>query len=299
MTTLEIACPKCNAKPGERCVALRGKSTGKPLEGTHTERDDAAVMDDDRPILTPDIGGSGICDAKREDCLQLHNGLCLLPKVDFEACDHRPKASDPAPAEPVVDNIVDTTPAVTDIKYRTLFRQLKCALPDWEIAHKALEIRKFELQVERIQSDARTMTKPLKERIAALKTEIDDGEERRIECQEVKEFSTNSLRVIRMDTGEEIERRALTAEERQQELPLVDPQPPAAEPPPAGLASKEPHPALAVYCPACSADPGKPCVDEDDVPLDQPHDFRIEDAEFSAQVELPDEPEADDLEDEL
>lgn len=58
---------------------------------------------------------------------------------------------------------------------------------------------------------------------------VDHSDYREIEVEEVPDYATNTMRTIRRDTGDQIDERALTYEERQLGLKLEDPLPQAAE----------------------------------------------------------------------
>lgn len=59
--------------------------------------------------------------------------------------------------------------------------------------------------------------------IDQLKRIVLDGSERReIECMYHKDFENNTVLTIRTDTGEEVDSRRMTQEERQEMLPMVD-----------------------------------------------------------------------------
>ncbi len=49
------------------------------------------------------------------------------------------------------------------------------------------------------------------------------SEDREVECERTADFATRKLRVIRMDTGEVVQERALTFDELQGRLFVVDP----------------------------------------------------------------------------
>jgi len=83
-------------------------------------------------------------------------------------------------------------------------------------------------------------------------------EMRSVECEEVKDFRTGNVFSYRIDTGERIEERAMTAAERQGDLPLKEKEPEAPGDSPTGDAS-------GVGEPDSSAVPGASGVEEGEV----------------------------------
>jgi hypothetical protein len=141
-----------------------------------------------------------------------------------------PEAEAPAvetPVEPPAEPMPE--PAPEGVERKEVTRTLVCVLPDSEVAHKALEIRRLEKEVERIKADARLQIKPREGMIGQLQKEIDEGEERPVVCLEERDYRTNLYRLTRLDTGAEVDTRALRAEERQRELPPVQHPDPAPE----------------------------------------------------------------------
>lgn len=64
--------------------------------------------------------------------------------------------------------------------------------------------------------------KPLESRVTELGKCLRNGwEERFVECEVSLDFRTGSVSVIRLDTGEVIESRGMTAEERQMDIPRI------------------------------------------------------------------------------
>lgn len=198
-------------------------------------------------------------------------------------------------AAKTIECAAEEVPPPDPIQRKTTYRSMTCALPDHEIVTRALEIRKFEQLVDQIKNDAKLRIKPLNERIAALKTEIDEGEERRVECEELRDFATNTVRIVRLDTGEQIETRALTVDERQQELPLVELQRAVTADDSPAAPEAPPDPVLEVECPTCTMPPGEPCRDAANNVLDLPHPARVERAAWATASELDSDGEDEDL----
>jgi S-DNA-T family DNA segregation ATPase FtsK/SpoIIIE len=117
-----------------------------------------------------------------------------------------------SPAEP---------PAERETATRFLTRNLLVQLPDSEISEKALEVFRLEREIEAIKQEAKEEIKPKTDKIGTLKDEIHRGRFEDVRCSEVLDFTIGTAIITRLDTMDELERRALTARERQRELPLV------------------------------------------------------------------------------
>ena len=257
-TPLEVSCPVCHAAAGVPCAEV---------DGCHEERRYAlaeAHPDEVVPVCAPakiwmggegeGEGGPSSVEAKQEGSPQ--DGQGSGPE------------GEPTPAPGSAGEGEGEKQAPDPIRRRTLYRTMTVALPDHEIARRSLEIRRLEKRVEQAKADCKTICKPCQERISVLQGEIDDGSEQRFECVEATDYRTNTLRVVRTDTGEIVEDRALRGEERQQELPLAPAQPPAVE--------CIPHIAERVACPTCSVPAGAPCLNASGAVLDAPHPARME-----------------------
>jgi hypothetical protein len=92
-----------------------------------------------------------------------------------------------------------------------------------ELASKMEEREQVQLQAEEAKSAFKTKTQGLDAQIDELKRIVLDGSERReIECFYHKDFENSTVLTIRTDTGEEVDSRRMTPEERQEILPMVD-----------------------------------------------------------------------------
>lgn len=40
----DVSCPRCGARPGDRCVKQTGRRAGRPLRVPHEERIDACIV---------------------------------------------------------------------------------------------------------------------------------------------------------------------------------------------------------------------------------------------------------------
>jgi hypothetical protein len=114
--------------------------------------------------------------------------------------------------------------------HETFTKYLPCKLSDIEkvtrgreLASKMEEREQVQLQAEEAKSAFKTKTQGLDAQIDELKRIVLDGSERReIECFYHKDFENSTVITIRTDTGEEVDSRRMTVEERQEMLPLVN-----------------------------------------------------------------------------
>jgi hypothetical protein len=97
-------------------------------------------------------------------------------------------------------------------------KQLPVLLSDAERERKLREHIDLELEIEKLiakRSEVNAEIRPKAKRSAELVHELDDGTVLRdIKC-EIHELSSNEISIVRLDTGDEIERRTMTAAERQ------------------------------------------------------------------------------------
>lgn len=92
-----------------------------------------------------------------------------------------------------------------------------------ELASKMEEREQVQLQAEEAKSAFKTRTQGIDAQIDELKRIVLDGTEKReIECFYHKDFENNSVLTVRTDTGEEVDSRRMTPEERQEMLPMVN-----------------------------------------------------------------------------
>lgn len=243
---LDVTCVQCGAQPGEACHTPTGREKAdyhaareraaeepSPEVEEWTEEDLAAARETtedpadqpSRSLSCVACGGPGAvpraCSVDAEDGPADWRWLCddcaELPLADIDA-----RIAELADCPELCGEGGQPSPE-DEVSTREYRRTIHCQLPDDEIVERTLSMLQLEREVEKIKEDAKRQVKPRQEQIAALKTQIREGEERSILCLERRYYRTGELTVVRMDTLEEIERRALTAEERQQELPLVEP----------------------------------------------------------------------------
>lgn len=112
----------------------------------------------------------------------------------------------------------------------TFPRKLYCPLTSDEKMIRGSELASKMEEKEQIESELAEVKQTFKARlegtsnsIAELKQIVLEGRERRdVECYYHKDFENDAVAIIRTDTGEEVERRRMTPEERQAFLPMVD-----------------------------------------------------------------------------
>ena len=119
-----------------------------------------------------------------------------------------------------------------------------------EMEQKAAEMTKVLDEIDELEAQKKQATAHIKAQIDGKKAELRElrsvrragKEDREIELCEEYVFSTNTVKVVRTDTGEVVRERAMRADERQGELPL---EPPAdAEVVDMGSIGDEPEPDL-------------------------------------------------------
>lgn len=101
-------------------------------------------------------------------------------------------------------------------------RELPCELTPAELAARADAMAEAELAVERLKlergevSDAIKAQRLLRRKLAGV---IDTGIERRdVRCVWTEDFTHNCFHLVRQDTGEVVDTRAMTAADRQENM---------------------------------------------------------------------------------
>lgn len=106
---------------------------------------------------------------------------------------------------------------------KTITRNLKCELTEGELLAYGKEMAEEEKKVEEAEEEKATVTKALGERIkyhsqmARNKAKlINNGYEyREVACDQTFDYPRGLVTITRKDTGDVIEERAMTADERQ------------------------------------------------------------------------------------
>ncbi len=105
---------------------------------------------------------------------------------------------------------------------------LKCPLTEAELRAQAEKMAQNLSQIAQYEADLKSIKKQIESDIARCQADLGSAVEkfrsgfemRNVDCEVQKDFQTNTVRTYRLDTGEMIRERALTAEERQLMLDL-------------------------------------------------------------------------------
>jgi hypothetical protein len=105
---------------------------------------------------------------------------------------------------------------------------LKCPLTEAEMKAQAEKMAQNLSQIAQYEADLKSIKKQIESDIARCQAELGSAVEkyrsgfemRNIDCEIIKNFETNTVSIKRLDTGETIRERAMTAEERQLALDL-------------------------------------------------------------------------------
>jgi hypothetical protein len=110
-------------------------------------------------------------------------------------------------------------------------RELACELTQAELLQRGDSMAVSELRIEQLKlkrgevSDKIKAERALRRKLAGI---IDTGrEERDVRCVWIGDFVHNVFSLVRQDTGEVIDTRAMTAADRQEEMGFVADDPPA------------------------------------------------------------------------
>jgi hypothetical protein len=116
---------------------------------------------------------------------------------------------------------------------------LKCMLTQAQLKEQAEKMADNLSQIAQYEADLKSIKRQIEADIAKCQSELTSAHERyrsrfemkNVDCEVRKNFETNTVTVIRTDTGEVVRERALTAEERQLmlELEKKETEPPAQE----------------------------------------------------------------------
>lgn len=115
-----------------------------------------------------------------------------------------------------------------DIETRRLTKLLKVMFAVKErlgmgdqMANAVRNIKQAQEELKSVKAQYDSKIKQFEAEIANMSERLNSGwEMRSVECEEIKDFQTGNVITRRIDTGERIEERAMTFEERQQELPF-------------------------------------------------------------------------------
>lgn len=109
---------------------------------------------------------------------------------------------------------------------RDIRKELTCTLDDSELAKYGRELSgrlsdlaSIELEKKEAADNFKSRMSKIDKAIGEIQRKLHDGsEERVIECEQVLSFDTATVTIIRKDTGEVVEERPMTDEERQMPL---------------------------------------------------------------------------------
>jgi hypothetical protein len=101
-------------------------------------------------------------------------------------------------------------------------RELLCELTQAELLSRGSAMAEAELRIEQLKlkrgevSDAIKVQRAVRRKLAGV---IDAGKELRdVRCVWIAHFTRNCFELVRQDTGEVVDTRAMTAEERQEDM---------------------------------------------------------------------------------
>lgn len=120
-----------------------------------------------------------------------------------------------------------------DIEIKRMSRILKVMFTDKErlamgdqMANAVRNIKQVKDELDAIKAQYGSKSKALEAEIANVSERLNSGwEMKSVECEEQRDFRVGSVLIVRVDTREIIEERAMTFEERQGELPFKEKEP--------------------------------------------------------------------------
>jgi len=112
-------------------------------------------------------------------------------------------------------------------------RELSCTLTESELLARGEAMADAELQEEQLKAERAAVSEQIKDQQVLrrkLAGVIDSGTEKRdVRCAWIEDFAQNCFHLVRQDTGEVIDTRAMTADDRQEALFDGEPKQPAGE----------------------------------------------------------------------
>jgi len=95
-----------------------------------------------------------------------------------------------------------------------------------QIANAIRNLKKAQDDLASVAAQYKSEMKRFEAEITSLAEKVNSGwEMRSVECREIRDYNTGSIYIFRDDTEEVIEERAMTAAERQPELPFKEKEP--------------------------------------------------------------------------
>jgi len=112
-------------------------------------------------------------------------------------------------------------------------RKLPVKLTREEVHHRGKRLATIEAEISDIEFEKKEVNADFKSKLEGRKTEIarltreinEEAEYRQVQIIEQKDWDTREVLTIRQDTGEVIEARPMTPEERQRPIPFNTPRP--------------------------------------------------------------------------
>lgn len=116
---------------------------------------------------------------------------------------------------------------------RSVVRSLPVPLEPLDVAEKAARIAALDAEIEALEDRRRALNSDINEKKGAIREACKQvrlgADERQTNVAIRISYSRNEYSAVRIDTGQEIENRPLTAEERQSDLPLAAGEPEKGE----------------------------------------------------------------------
>jgi len=133
-----------------------------------------------------------------------------------------------AEAWPTEEDAPETIQPETIQRRKAKNRQLLCKLTAEEIKEKSKELTGHMMQVESLKRQRKYIgdeIKTLDQAVMDLRNTVHfQHETRPVECEAILDYSEKMVTFIRLDTGEDVETRPMTQDERQMELGLEEPE---------------------------------------------------------------------------
>jgi hypothetical protein len=110
----------------------------------------------------------------------------------------------------------------------TKIMKLRCDLTPAELQQKSMMLAEAINEHARVKAEASVRAKQFKDKLGGIQDEITElveairhrSEERDVETNEIRDFDTNAVQTVRLDTHEVVSERPMESNERQQELEL-------------------------------------------------------------------------------
>jgi len=215
-----LTCPKCGVEfPATH--ETRGPGPAKAKFAAHVNkcRGSALVGGQENPEpenLTNDPGQEGIAS----------------PGPSGEAGQESPILPSP-PGSPEAEapaTLQEAAKACAPVEITTITELCKISLTDAEYKDLSIKMGQVCAEISQSEADLTALKSRYKSRIdagEAKRSEIADimrvgWEERPIECQLIKDYGSNTISKVRLDTGEQIGYRAMSQEERQRGLQFME-----------------------------------------------------------------------------